>query len=227
MPDLTARQDQQENYLRRIYRGTINCMIMMYILGAVFYADPFHFRQHALSELGTTRTLLGTPNLASALFVTAGMFITGRLLLEAARVYRYNAFYSQRYLKSGFLCCASLGAFIAMVPNNLLHLVYTISSALLIGVVFLLILFMTCDSKVYHSPALVYLAMSILGGTVLVYAITFFSRLEIKQAVQKICLISLQFILYQRSRIQLNLSALEKNFPRSDHSHQHTYYSEI
>jgi len=220
MPELTASQDQGENKLRRIYRKIIICIILMYFLAALYYADPFYFWQHALSELGTTRTLQGTPNLASALIVTTGMFITGRLLLEGARVYRYNASYTQRYLKSGLLYCASLGAFISISPTNLLYLVHTIGSALMIGGVFLLSILIIWDSRIYYSPTLVYMSMLILGGTVLAYAITYFSGFDIKQAVQKICLISLLFVLYQRSRITLNITALEKKIPGPAHSHQ-------
>ncbi len=40
-----------------------------YLLGRLFYADKFHFCQDAISELGPTRTLTGTPKTISAFLV--------------------------------------------------------------------------------------------------------------------------------------------------------------
>jgi len=121
MPSQICTQTYQEYKLRRIYRWIVLVITVMYLLGILFYADPFHFWQHALSEIGTTKTLLGTPNLPSALFVMTGMFMTGRLLLGAARIYRNTYFYNKRYLKSSLLYLASLGAFISICPNDLLQ----------------------------------------------------------------------------------------------------------
>ena len=209
MPDISNGQAQQELKLQRIYRWVVGCIILMYFVGAIFYADPFNFWEHALSELGTTKTLLGTQNIPSALIVTTGMFITGRLLLEAARIYWNSEFYSKRYVKSGLLYCASLGAFIAISPNDLMHTVHTIGSALLVGGIFLLCMIMGWDSQAYYGMRIVYLVMAILSISVLLYAVTYFSGLAIKQATQKICLISLLLIMFQRSRIALNKKAID------------------
>jgi hypothetical membrane protein len=209
MSEMTGRQDGPEQQLRRIYRSVVFCIILMYFFGAIFYADPFHFWQHALSELGTTKTLLGTPNLTSALIITTGMFITGRLLLEAARVYRYNDFYTAHIIKSGLLYISSLGAFIAISPNDLMHTIHTIGSAFLVGGIFLVSMLMVWDSRAYYSKGVIYLIMILLGIAVLLYAVTYFSGSDVKQVTQKICLISLLIILFQRSRIRLNRDAIE------------------
>jgi hypothetical protein len=204
---MTDYQDNQELKLRRLYLGVVLSVILMYFLGALFYADPFYIWQHALSELGTTKTLLGTPNMPSALIVTTGMFITGRLLLEAARVYRNNDTFSNRQIKSNLLYSASLGAFIAISPNDLMHTTHTIGSALLVGGTFLLSMIMVWDSRVYYNPDIISLVMILLSISVLFYALTYFSGLAIKQAAQKICLISILFVFYKRSRIPYNKNA--------------------
>jgi len=209
MPELTNGQVRQELKLRRIYFWIMGSVVLMYLLAAVFYADPFSFWQHALSELGTTKTLLGTANTPSALIVTSGMFITGRLLLEAARIYRINDFYTNRSLKSALLYCASLGAFIAISPNDLFHTIHTIGSAFLVGGIFLLSMVLAWDSQAYYSKGIVILVMAILVICILFYAVTFFSDMAIKQAAQKICLISLLLILFQRSRLSLNEEAIK------------------
>ena len=209
MPAQTSTKYYQENILRQTYRWIVLNIIIIYLLGALFYADPFHIWQHALSEVGTTKTLLGTPNLPSAVIVMSGMFITGRLLLGAARVYHNNDFYHGRYLKSGFLYIASLGAFISIAPNNILHLQHTIGSAMLIGSIFLLNLVMAWEYRTQYDPVKINLVMLSLGMTIIAYVVTYFSGLEIKQTAQKICLANLLLVLYQRSRISPNLRTLD------------------
>jgi hypothetical protein len=181
----------------------------MYLLGSLFYADPLHFWQHARSEIRITKTLLGTPNLPSALIVMTGMFIAVRLLLEAARVYRDDNCYPNRPLKIGFLYTTSLRAFFSISPVNLLHLIHTIGSAMLTGGVFLLTLAMAWEFRILYDSVKIYLVMISLGFTVLAYTVTYFNGLEIKLAIQKIYLAYLSLILYQRSRISPYLFPLE------------------
>jgi hypothetical protein len=201
--------DHPDEKLKRLYRWLEWTIILMYLGGALFYADPFHFWQHALSEIGTTRTLLGTPNLASSLIVTTGLFIIGRLLLEVARVYRNNKVYSKRIIKSNLAYCASLGAFISISPNDLLHSIHTFGSATLIGGTFLLTMIMIWDYQDHYGSNKAYLVMAVLTISVIAYAITYFSGLEIKQAVQKICLINMLLTIYQRTRISLNIKSMD------------------
>ena len=203
-----SNQLDQEIHLRRIYRWIVLDILTMYLVGAFLYADPFHFWSHALSEIGTTKTLLGTPNMPSALIVMSGMFVAARMLLKAARIYLRNNIYPNQYRKAGLLYIASLGAFISISPNDLFHLIHTIGSALLIGSVFLITLLMVWECREIIDPRMAYSIMSSLGITILAYTVTYFSDLEIKQAPQKLCLANLLIVLYQRSRISPYLETL-------------------
>ena len=71
----------RDQALSHLYLYVVISISSTYLLGALFYADKFNFWQHALSELGTTKTLTGTPNTISAYLVALGIFITGWLLL--------------------------------------------------------------------------------------------------------------------------------------------------
>ncbi|MEJ2447105.1 MAG: hypothetical protein P8Y37_04105 [Anaerolineales bacterium] len=104
--------------LTKLLRYIVIDITLTYVLAAVFYADAFHFWQHALSELGTTVTLLGTPNLAAMIVITIGMFISGRLLLEAANLYRDNPQFTKSSVKRILFSIASLGSFIIIFPNT-------------------------------------------------------------------------------------------------------------
>lgn len=183
----------------RLFQYLVINIAGTYLLGAVFYADPFHFWDHAFSELGTTFTLLGTPNLTSSVIITLGMFITGRLLLEIARTFRQDPKHLHANYKSALMYLASLGSFISIFPNNLFHNIHSIGSALIIGSIFLFDLFLLTEGLVSPKPLLAYLLFGILSLSVLSYAITYFMDVPIKQATQKICVINLLLILFQGS----------------------------
>ncbi|MEJ2412107.1 MAG: hypothetical protein P8Y34_03805 [Anaerolineales bacterium] len=185
--------------LTKLLRYIVIDITLTYVLAAVFYADAFHFWQHALSELGTTVTLLGTPNLAAMIVITIGMFISGRLLLEAANLYRDNPQFTKSSVKRILFSIASLGSFIIIFPNNLFHAIHSIGSALLIGSVFFIDLLILREQGSSHKSLAIQLAAGILWMTVLAYAVTYAAGLEIKQAIQKICVINLLVIFYERS----------------------------
>lgn len=181
----------------RLFRFLAVNLSCTFLLGAIFYADPFHFWEHALSELGTTITLFGKPNLASAVIITLGTFINGRLMLEIARLYQLNDSQPLTHYKSGLMYTASLGSFISIFPNNLFHLIHSIGTGLLIGSIFLFDLILLKEGFGSHPPTLIYFLAGILSFSVLSYAVTFFMGLQIKQAAQKYCVINLLLILFQ------------------------------
>jgi hypothetical protein len=183
--------------LGRLFLYLVGNIIGTYLLAAIFYADPFHFWEHAFSELGTTYTLLGSPNLTSSLIMTLGMFISGRLLLEIARSYRQDPSQPHAFAKSNLMYIASLGAFISIFPNNLFHTMHSYGSAFCIGSIFFFDLILLKEGLASHKPILIYLMIGLLSLSVFSYAIPYFLELPIKQATQKICIINLILILRQ------------------------------
>lgn len=205
----TAKIDARfvDEKLARLFRYLVINITGTYFLGAVFYADPFHFWEHALSELGTTFTLLGTPNLASSMIITLGMFINGRLTLEIARTYRQNPLLQYAKTKSCLMYVSSLGSFISIFPNNLYHTIHSIGSALIIGSIFFFDLVLIGERLASQKPILAYFLIGILSLSVFSYAFTFFKGLPIKQATQKICVVNLLLILFQGSCQPLRLTS--------------------
>ena len=188
-----------EHKLENTLRYLLVNITCTYLLGAIFYADPFHFWEHALSELGTTVTLLGSPNLAAALIVTMGMFINGRLMLEIARIFRLQYHRQNAKLKSTLMYTASMGSFISIFPNNLFHGIHSIGSAFCIGSIFLFDLTLLLENLKTHPSLLVKFEFGVLCLGVLSYAVTYFLDFPIKQALQKICVINLLLVLFLRS----------------------------
>lgn len=199
MPRTDADTKLARDRLARLFRYLVINITGTYIFGAIFYADPFHFWEHALSELGTTFTLLGTPNLRSSVIITLGMFISGRLMLEIARSYRQSTTHQYPKIKSLLMYAASLGSFISIFPNNLYHTIHSIGSALIIGSIFLFDLILLKEGIASQKPALAYTLVGILSLSVITYATTYFMGLPVKQATQKICVLNLLFILFQGS----------------------------
>lgn len=181
--------------LSKLFQYLVFNITITFFLGAIFYADPFHFWDHALSELGTTITLKGTPNLASCMTVTLGLFINGRLLLEIARIYRETPALPHPGIKSGLMYLASLGSFISIIPNNLFHTIHSVGSAFHIGSVFFFDLLLLIEGLSAQKSLMIYLMIGTLSVSVFSYAIPYFLGLPIKQATQKICVINLLLII--------------------------------
>lgn len=185
--------------LARLFRYLAINVIATYLLGAIFYADDFHFWEHAFSELGTTITLNNTPNLASSLIMTTGMFINGRLMLEVARTYQKDPYQPQSQVKSTLMYIASFGAFISIFPNNLFHTIHSLGSAFCIGSIFFFDLLLLWEGLAFQKTTLIYFLIGLLSLSVFSYAIPYFLALPIKQATQKICILNLLLILVQGS----------------------------
>jgi hypothetical protein len=174
-----------------------------YILGGLFYADPFHFWQHAFSEFGINRTLQGSPNILSAVLFSLGMLITGRFILDIAFFYQSHPLISNHKAKMWLSFMASMGAFLVIFPNNLFHTLHSIGSAMIIGPFFILELIYLWEQKERIGARLVYWITFLLSASVLTYAVTFFANSPIKQVTQKICMIHMFLVLWQMPHYKL------------------------
>jgi hypothetical protein len=195
---------EKERRLAKLYSALVICIIATYGVGALFYADPFNFWKHALSELGTTITLLGTPNHKAAILVSLGMFTTARKLLELGNIHRHTPNLHYHSHKSLLLFIASGGALIGIFPNNLFHLMHSIGSAMLIGSIYILELILIEENDQHIGPINPVLLTSLISVLVVIYTAAFFFDTPAKQSSQKICLVSLLFVLYSCTRYQTN-----------------------
>jgi len=202
MPVPKRDSETKDQQLSKLYRYVVISISLTYLLGAVFYADTFHFWQHALSELGTTRPLLGTPNLLSAFLVVLGMFITGWFLVEIALIYQNHHTIANHYPKSWLSCIAGIGSFIAIFPNDLFHVIHSIGIAMMIGPIFFLELIILWEMKSIVGPRKAYLVITVLSASVLTYAAAFFHYNNIQQVSQKFCIFNLLVVLFQRSKFK-------------------------
>lgn len=195
----------RDQALSRLYLYVVISISSTYLLGALFYADKFHFWQHALSELGTTRTLTGTSNTLSALLVTLGMFTTGWLLLAIAGIYQTQTNVLNHRLKCVLLYIAGIGSFISIFPNDLFHVLHSIGSGMMIGPIFINELLMLWERKLVSGITEAYSFSILLSVSVLTYAAAFFRYHDIQQIAQKFCIFNLLVILYKRSKLKMAL----------------------
>ncbi len=197
-----AIRDQK---LSRLYLYVVISISSTYLLGALFYADKFHFWQHALSELGTTRTLTGTPNTISAFQVALGMFTTGWLLLAIAGMHQTQTKVLNHRLKCVLLSIAGIGSFISIFLNDLFHVLHSIGSGMMIGPIFIIELLMLWERKLVSGITKAYSLSILLSVSVLTYAAAFFRYHDIQQIAQKFCIFNLLVILYNRSKLKMAL----------------------
>jgi len=198
-----------EHKLAKLYRNIVLSISFTYLSGAVFYADPFNFWEHALSELGTTTTLLGTPNLWAALFVSLGMLINGVFLFEAGRYTMSHRSFLNHKVKSWLFYTAGLGALITIFPNNKFHTIHSLGSALMIGPIFILEMITLWERKPIMDSLKFNAINILLSVSVLTYAVAFFSDAYYKQVAQKFCVINLLLVLVEGSHY---LDTLSKPF---------------
>ncbi len=197
--------------LRKLFRRVEMSIILTFALGAVFYADDFHIWEHALSEIGTTRTLKGTPNLLATAVIGLGMILTNTYLLEIATLYRKNTSFPHHQNKSIFMYIAGTGALISIFPNNHFHLIHSIGSGMMIGPFFLIELLFLWERRTEIPKFRLCFFTLFLSISVFWYAATFFMHMDIKQIVQKFCVISILFVLHQRSSLPLKVPESKLN----------------
>ncbi|MGB2963378.1 MAG: hypothetical protein WBB69_05280 [Anaerolineales bacterium] len=195
-----------EHKLAKLYRSIVLSIALTYLSGAIFYADPFNFWELALSELGTTTTLTGTPNLRAALFVSLGMLISGGFLFEAGRFTMSHPTFMHYKVKCWFLYAAGLGALIAIFPNNIVHTIHSLGSAMMIGSVFILEIITLWERKPIMDSLKFNAIIILLSVSVLSYAVAFFSNAYYKQVAQKFCIINLLLVLVEGSHYLDTLS---------------------
>jgi hypothetical protein len=200
----------KELRLARLYTALVLSIIGTYGFGALFYADPFIFWEHALSELGTTVTLMGSPNLKAAVLVSLGMLTTALVLLKLANIHRQTPILHYHTPKSLLLFTASAGALIGIFPNNLYHFTHSIGSAMLIGSIYILELILIEENNQYIGPINPILLTSLISLLVVFYTAAFFFNTPAKQPSQKLCLISLLLVLYSCTRCK-SASELRSN----------------
>ena len=195
----------QVQRLSWLYAAFVLSVIGTYGLGALFYADPFNFLEHALSELGTTLTLLGTPNYKAAVLVSLGMLITAGVLFVMANIYRLTPDLHYHSKKSLLLYTACAGALIAIFPNNINHFMHSVGSALEIGSIYILTLILIEENNQHIGPIPPEVLTALISLFIVFYSAAFFFDTPAKQSSQKLCLTSLLLVLYSCTRYQARI----------------------
>jgi hypothetical protein len=199
---------EKEIPLANLFSALVLSITGTYGLGALFYADPFNFWEHALSELGTTVTLLGTPNYKAAVLVSLGMLITAWVLLKLATIHKQTPTLHYHTKKSLLLYTASIGALIAIFPNNLFHFMHSVGSGMMIGSIYILELILIEENDHHIGPLSPLAIVTLISLLVVVYTAAFFFDTPAKQPSQKLCVASLLLVLFNATRPQYRTTRL-------------------
>jgi len=164
-------------------------------LAILFYREPFLFWEHAFSDLGCTLTRQGNPNLVPRLIYASGMLIEGLLLLRIGQHYAGERQFKNQTFKRVLAQLGVVGALVSIFPNDLYHILHSIGSGILVGVVYFFTMIFHFESRQYLPRWRFVFDIALLQLAVFPYAFAFFTNSESKQSFQKLCLFGIFYAL--------------------------------
>ncbi|MGD9030219.1 MAG: hypothetical protein PVG25_10430 [Anaerolineae bacterium] len=179
-------------------------------IAILFHGEPFLFWQHAFSDLGNIKTLGGQPNATSRLTFSVGMIVQSAIMLRISACYAGNETLWHHTVKRWLALLGAIGFVVSIYPNDINHLVHSVGVGIVIGVVYLFTMIFHCELKPVTSPWLFYGDLVIIQVSVFSYAIAFFADWELKQSLQKTCVMGVFFTL------QRIITAAEESFHLSE-----------
>jgi len=174
---------------------------LTFILAVITFREPFHFWHHAFSKLGETTTPQGYPNLLSQLVFSIGWLACSLLMFRISQQFRRNRELKHRMFKQWLALVGSIGFVVAIVPNDVNHILHSIGMGLVVAVTYFFGVFFLIELRPTLSPLVFYVNMLFLQSAVLTYAVTFFSNSTLKQAAQKFCVLALLLVVEKASTI--------------------------
>jgi hypothetical protein len=166
----------------------------------IVYAEPFHFFEYALSDLGTSRTVNGFPNQWSYAFFALGMLSGAMCSAELARRYRHTSPEPNRKAKLLFSELATIGYLIAIVPHDLLHIVHSVGAAFMVGSLWMLTNLYLVDLAHDGHRRFTIACHVVLHVAVLIYAALYAGASPLQKVAQKPAVAALIFVLFAVSR---------------------------
>ncbi len=158
-------------------------------LSIISYGEKFIFWEYAFSRLGATTTISGLSNY-SFYFYDLGAILNGLVLLFLAHEFKQIRNKKYRFYRL-LVSISAVGAFISITPHNLLDLIHMLGSGLMIGCLWLLITLFLFELKPRLKKYRFYFYQAILQIPILIYTLTFFSALPIRDFYQKFAVIAL------------------------------------
>jgi len=188
-------------------------IFLTFTLGMFCFGETFLFWQHAFSDLGSTITPAGNPNsLSLTIFITGMLFSAVLMILIAHHFHRAESL-QHNQLKTGLSLLAALGFIVITYPHNLNNQIHTYGAAAMVGSLWAFGVLLLVELKTLISALRYHLYQTLLQGTVLSYAFTYFIDAPIKQVTQKFAVFGLVVTL-KLATSQSVLQYLRKTLPR-------------
>lgn len=161
------------------------------LLAVVSYRGRFDFWSFPLSDLGVWRTPDGKPNTLSALLFALYLTVGGLLMASYAVGYRRGLNARWKRTKTLFAWMTAVGFFVALSPNDVLHVHHVAGCVAMIGGLWFLANILGIE---LISLGHTYEAMGILVHfhiSFIPYAYTYLRGMESKHAFQKLAFFGL------------------------------------
>jgi hypothetical membrane protein len=210
--------EQDNNSLQESHRTAVSTralvivLLLLWLLSARHFGEPFLFFEHPVSALGALKTPSGAPNGAGAALFILSMLVTSVWMALLTRSCLTSPGTFSRIF--AFLhALGALGALLAGVPTDVCKPVHSIGSGMLV----FSHLALTCiriylHRREYH-PAAFILRLALLLVPVLIYAWCWFTwQEEVVQLAQKAAFAALFFFEYTsvgEQTIEVRLSLIK------------------
>ena len=189
MPELINKE------ISSLFTVLIILIGVTFILCMITYGSSFSFWNSAFSDLGSTITPDGRANsFAFVVFIT-GIIISGLLFFQISRVFLKDKELVHHRLKSQISLMGSIGCFVFTFPHNINNNIHMIGAALFVAAVWALGTLLLIEARKTGRKERTTLLQSLLQGTVITYAVTYFADLPVKNIAQKFAVLGLMIVL--------------------------------
>lgn len=181
--------------IRILISKLVILIVGTFLLSIITYGGHFSFWYSAFSDLGSTTTPEGEPNLFSCLIFVTGIVICGCILFRVSRLFQQDRQILHHRAKSQLGLLGSIGCFIFVFPHNINNNIHMIGAAMFVATMWALGTLILIESYNQSRKEQVLLLQTVLQITVLSYAITYFADLPIKNIAQKFATFGLLIVL--------------------------------
>ncbi|HDP68871.1 MAG TPA: hypothetical protein ENN20_10305 [Candidatus Marinimicrobia bacterium] len=178
-----------------LFSKLVTLVVGTFLFNILTYGGNFSFWYSAFSDLGSTTTPQGEPNLISCLIFVAGFMICGMVLVRISRLFNQARQIRHHRAKSQLCLLGSIGCFIFVFPHNINNDIHMIGAAMFVAALWALGTLILIESYNQLNKEQVLLLQAVLQITVLSYAITYFADLPVKNIAQKFATFGLLIVL--------------------------------
>ncbi len=185
--------------INRNISSLFSMLIILFIgtfsLGILLYGETFSFWNSAFSDLGSTVTPGGVSNSLSSIIFIIGMLISSFVFFKISQQFKTDPDILHYRQKQQLSLTGGIGCFIFICPYNINDDIHMIGAALMVASIWAIGTLLLIEARKFVQKEKVLLLQTILQGTVLTYAFTYFADMAVRDIAQKFAVLGLIIVL--------------------------------